>query len=224
MLISPFHPHRSRASLHARLGLLAGLFAFSLGAGAQLNDTGVTATDGGAPAGQDPQFGRDPAAAAGVLPKVGSSGIPTKGFDFTKIANDGSELPDTAILGTNPTDWACTRDNVTGRTWEVKTDDDGLRDQDHTYTWYNPDSTANGGNAGTEDTGAGVGSDNCFDNARCDTQKYTDDVKSAGPCGFSDWRMHGSRLTGASPVLAQMQRYCSISRLLISGNYFVHGS
>ncbi len=34
---------------------------------AGLNDTGVTTVDGGAPAGQDAQIGRDPAAAAGAL-------------------------------------------------------------------------------------------------------------------------------------------------------------
>jgi hypothetical protein len=54
--------------------------------------------------------------------------LPTEGY--TKIANDGSELPDSATLGTNPTDWACTKDNKTGLIWEVKTDDGGLRDKD----------------------------------------------------------------------------------------------
>ncbi len=48
---------------------------------------------------------------------------------YTKIANDGSELSADAILGTNPKNWACTKDNKTGLTWEVKTDDDGLRDK-----------------------------------------------------------------------------------------------
>ncbi|CAK0760484.1 hypothetical protein CCP3SC5AM1_2860002 [Gammaproteobacteria bacterium] len=38
-----------------------------------------------------------------------------------------------AALGTGPKDWACTRDNVTGFLWEVKTND-GLHDQGN-YTW-----------------------------------------------------------------------------------------
>jgi hypothetical protein len=34
--------------------------------------------------------------------------------NYTKIANDGSELSDSTKLGSNPTDWACTKDNKTG--------------------------------------------------------------------------------------------------------------
>ncbi|MGH9802607.1 MAG: hypothetical protein ACRD82_19755, partial [Blastocatellia bacterium] len=91
---------------------------------AGLNDSGVTAVDTGAPNGQDSQIGRDAAAGASVLTKTGSG---SKGFDFTKIANDGSSLPANATLGSAPGAWACTLDNVTGLTWEVKTDDNGLR-------------------------------------------------------------------------------------------------
>jgi hypothetical protein len=43
-----------------------------------------------------------------------------KGFDYSKIANDGSVLIAGAALGTAPVDWACTKDNITGLTWEVK--------------------------------------------------------------------------------------------------------
>ena len=52
---------------------------------------------------------------------------------YTKIANDGSVLSDSAKLGTNPTDWACTKDNKTGLIWEVKTTDGGLHDKDKSY-------------------------------------------------------------------------------------------
>ena len=61
----------------------------------------------------------------------------SKTFSYTKIANDGSALPKTAKLGTNPKDWACTKDNKTGLIWEVKTTDGGLRDSTKTYTWDN---------------------------------------------------------------------------------------
>ncbi|CAK0752417.1 conserved exported hypothetical protein [Gammaproteobacteria bacterium] len=113
-----------------------------------LNDTGITQCqdDGGiwgtctaATSGdsavnprQDGRYGRDAAAAAGQLTKIGAGAA---GFDFTKIANDGSELPASAVLGTGPKDWACTRDNVTGFLWEVKTNDGGVRDKYNTYTW-----------------------------------------------------------------------------------------
>ncbi|MDS4041290.1 MAG: SBBP repeat-containing protein, partial [Candidatus Competibacter sp.] len=175
---------------------------------APLNDTGVAqfsddasftgANTDPAPAepagypGQDPRFGRDAAAAAGVLPKVGDG---AQGFDFTKLGADGAPLAiqnaawDNAGSEASGTQWSCVRDNVTGLIWEVKTADGGLRDQNWTYTWYSPDPNANGGDAGVADTGAGVGSDNCFDNGRCDTHQYRTDVNQAALCGFTDWRL-----------------------------------
>lgn len=58
----------------------------------------------------------------------------SKTFSYTKIANDGSELPKTAKLGTGAKDWACTKDNNTSLIWEVKSTDGGLRDKDKTYS------------------------------------------------------------------------------------------
>ena len=108
----------------------------------KLNDTGVSVCsisddeNGDCPAknypGQDGQSGRDRLAKAGRLSKQGAG---VAGFDYTKIANDGSELPATATLGSGPQDWACTRDNVTGLIWEVKTDDAGVRDKDNRYSF-----------------------------------------------------------------------------------------
>ncbi len=108
----------------------------------KLNDTGISlcgtgdSTNGDCPAknypGQDGQSGRDRQAKAGRLSKQGAG---VAGFDYTKIANDGSELPATATLGSGPQDWACTRDNVTGLIWEVKTDDAGVRDKDNRYSF-----------------------------------------------------------------------------------------
>ena len=126
--------------------------------------------------GQDAESGRD------VTHNDDSDGH--AGFSFTKISNSGQPLPASAALGGGPNDWACTRDNVTGLIWEVKTDDGGLRDKDWTYSWYNPDPTMNGGSAGYADYG-----DDCFDSARCDTDKYVADVNARGLCGASDWRL-----------------------------------
>jgi hypothetical protein len=61
--------------------------------------------------------------------------IEAKSAIYTKIANDGSELPDNVTLGSNPKDWACTQDNKTGLIWEVKNRDRGLRDWNKTYTF-----------------------------------------------------------------------------------------
>jgi hypothetical protein len=107
---------------HRFLTLLA---AFTLGlagaAHAVLNDTGITfcgddstntascasvGADGGTYSRQDATQWRDAAAAASQLFKVGGGGA---GFDFTKIANDGSALPANAALGSGPSDWACSR-------------------------------------------------------------------------------------------------------------------
>ncbi len=53
---------------------------------------------------------------------------------YTKIANSGADLPDSAVLGSGTTQWACTRDNTTGLIWEVKTADGATRDMNTIYT------------------------------------------------------------------------------------------
>lgn len=176
------------------LVLLIQTLGYSRTATAALNDTGITfcgdlstntancatvAANGGTFPGQDARYGRDAQAAAGALTKVGAGG---KGFDFSKIANNGSVLSPLAVLGSGATDWACTRDNVTGLIWEVKSTS-GLRSQNHTYTWYNSNPATNGGAAGRASGGS------CFTTGRCDTEKFTADLNAAGLCGASDWRM-----------------------------------
>ena len=156
-----------------------------------LNDTGIpfcsddstntancatVSADGGTQPRQDARYGRDAAAVAGKLPKVGAG---EGGFDFTVL--DASGQPTTPTSGVTP--HPCVRDNVSGLIWEVKTDDGGLRDQDWTYTWY--DSVHNySGNAGTAS-----GTSNCQTEGRCDTEKYVADVNATALCGYTDWRM-----------------------------------
>ena len=174
-----------------RTGLLAALLLPNLTIAA-LNDTGITqcanltqnnltCPQAGFPS-QDAEIGRDAQQQAGTLGKIGGG---SAGFDFTKLDANGNPLPAAA------TSWDCVRDNVTGLVWEIKTTDSGLRDKDWTYTWCNTNSATNGGNAGTCDTGSGVGSDKCYDPARCDTEKYVADVNALRPtlCGYTDWRM-----------------------------------
>ena len=166
-----------------------------------LNDTGITwsgdATNGNAntcdashPAGQDCHYGRDKAAAESTLAKVGAStsnnGV-ANGFDFSKISNSGHVLDASATLGSGPDDWACTRDNVTGLIWEVKTTS-GLRNQNHTYTWYNTDTNTNGGADGA--AGNTTTCSNTLGGQNCNTQNYVAAVNAgAGLCGHTDWRM-----------------------------------
>ncbi len=114
--------------------------------------------------------------------------VVTKTTGYTKIANNGSTLSDSAKLGANPTDWACTKDNKTGLIWEVKTDDSGLRDKDWYYSWYKPEDD-NGGNAGYTDLDIVYGAPNCSTKDNCNTYAFTNAVNKQGLCGAKDWRM-----------------------------------
>jgi hypothetical protein len=133
---------------------------------------------------QDGRFGRDAKAKADTLTKIGGGAAD---FDYSKIANNGSDLGAGVglALGTNPTDWACTRDNITGLTWEVKVNDaTRLRHMNWTYTWYSSGGSTNGGNAGIAS-----GTTNCKTTGRCDTEKFIADVNTAALCGYTDWRL-----------------------------------
>jgi hypothetical protein len=130
---------------------------------------------------QDGRFGRDAQAGAGALTKTGSG---EAGFDFTKIANDGSELADSAVLGSSATDWACTRDNVTGLTWEVKLDDiSQLRHRGHDYTWYDGTTGVPG-----SDTCNGTLAAAPYSN-QCNIENFKLAVNAVGLCGKTDWRV-----------------------------------
>ncbi len=161
---------------------------------AGLNDTGqtlcydsagVTISCTVAPAADDGRYGRDAAATAGVLTKIGAG---VAGFDFTKIANNGGVLAAGATLGAAATDWACTRDNVTALTWEVKTTTaTDLRFSGHSYTWYNTNGAENGGNTGS----AGVVNtcNGTLPSNQCNTQAFVAAVSTAALCGYTDWRL-----------------------------------
>ena len=142
------------------------------------------AGDAGTHPRQDCRYGRDPATAAGALTRVGGG---TKGFDYTKIANNGATLAASAALGTAAADWACTKDNITDLTWEVKTaGSTDLRYAGHEYTWYSSDISTNGGSAG------GTGDSSCNAVSRgspCNTQAFAAAVNAAALCNFTDWRM-----------------------------------
>jgi hypothetical protein len=122
-----------------------------------------------------------------VSKPVKADNQPTGTSGYTKISNAGYALSDDAKLGTAPTDWACTKDNKTGLIWEVKTDDDGLRDKDWRYSWYEPDASKNGGFAGYTDTT--YTTPNCSTKDNCNTYAFTNAVNAQSLCGANDWRM-----------------------------------
>ena len=148
-------------------------------------NAGSIAGDAGTHPRQDCRFGRDAAAAAGVLSKTGAG---PKGTDYTKIANNGAPLAASAVLGTAATDWACTHDNITGLTWEVKANvNSGLRSTNYSYAWYNTDSRSNGGNQGHPSAFATCGGS--LPNNQCNTQAYVTAVNAIALCTYTDWRV-----------------------------------
>lgn len=150
-----------------------------------LNDTGIdTCYDDNHP-GQDCRHGRDAAAATGQLSKAGAG---VKGFDFTKIANNGAELGASATLGGAANDWACTRDNVTDLTWEIKTTGPtDLRFFGHRYFWYNTNGAENGGNTGSQGVVNTCNGTLPFN--QCNTQALITAVNATSLCGYTDWRL-----------------------------------
>lgn len=135
---------------------------------------GTPAPEGAGFEKQDCSRGASAADAVGVQLKVGGASV--AGRDYTKIANDGSELPDTASVGSAPGDWGCTRDNVTGLIWELHPNDGGVRDRDHRYSWK-ASTNADG------DTCAGTLTPTCNSDA------YIAAVNAVGLCGASDWQL-----------------------------------
>ncbi|MEP7098028.1 MAG: DUF1566 domain-containing protein [Dokdonella sp.] len=148
------------------------------------SNAGSAAADAGSSPRQDCRFGRDAAAATAKLPKTGAG---AKGFDYTKIANNGNVVAAGTALGDAAGDWGCTRDNITGLTWEVKSGQfSTLRYSGHTYTWYDTTAATNGGAAGS----AGINSCNStLPGNACNTQTFTNAVNAIALCTYTDWRL-----------------------------------
>ena len=162
----------------------------ALSAGRTLNDTGVTSCSTASANGlacrdsglgtdqfprQDAEVGRD---AEANDDRDGHAG-----FSWTKLDSNGTPLPDQGV-DYMVAPWPCVRDEVTGLTWEVKTDDDGLRDKDWSYSWY----TSTGLHIGAAVSGLANGGI-CVDRESCDTDAYIEAVNGAALCGYTDWRL-----------------------------------
>jgi len=97
-------------------------------------------------------------------------------MSYTKLDGNGIALLDSA------TSWSMVKDNVTGLIWEMKTNEDGVKnyndpnDADNTYSWYDSNPATNGGNAGTPSNGT-------------DTEDFIKALNDANYGGYSDWRM-----------------------------------
>lgn len=141
-------------------------------------DTGINEPClGDEPLGQDADFGRD---AEADLEKTGDGDA---GFDYSRLCNNGDpegegDCPPQPLRGDMPQQWGCTRDNVTGLTWELK--DAGnlsLRFVDHQYSLH--------------DTGDTNLCDASLGDQPCTVDAYVQTVNAEGLCGYEDWRLPG---------------------------------
>jgi Protein of unknown function (DUF1566) len=129
--------------------------------------------------GQDGQLGRDTDSAT----NRGDDG--QLGFSFTKVCNSGElaghgQCPADPALGPGADEWACTRDNLTGIVWEVKTTS-GPRSMWHRYTNYSAAYDPLGQYRSATDAGG-----------------FVDRVNHDGLCGANDWGLgHAGRLQTA---------------------------
>ncbi len=122
---------------------------------------------------QDGDLGRTAQDAADKLIKAGFG---LAGFDFTLLDAEGEEMsPGSAAAD-------CLRDNVTGLVWELKKQNLSMRRADNRYSWYEPDATINGGEAGLlngPDCAGGV----------CNTFAYLSRLNQQSLCGLTQWRL-----------------------------------
>lgn len=98
---------------------------------------------------------------------------------FEPLDHTGKPLP--ASEQTH-TEWPCVFDRRTGLTWEVKSQRPGRHFHLNTYSWFDADSTRNGGLAGEP------GGRDCRDTV-CDTQSFLRVVNKESLCGAQDWRL-----------------------------------
>lgn len=175
--------------------------------GRPLNDTGITicrdatgsvagctAVATTAP-GQDARFGRDAAAGANtLLPAKVGGGI--AGFDFSKISNTNVAVPVNTAVGVASNLHACTRDNVTGLYWNIAptsvppgtgTTPIVVAPGASNVSWYDPNFSTNGGNAGINRSATGTSP---FSSTTItDTTLLINATNAQARCTRQNWRL-----------------------------------
>ena len=93
---------------------------------------------------------------------------------LVKLSHTGEILADTEA------NWECVEDRGSKLTWEVKKDDGGMRDKDHSYSWLH---SSNGISTGASNGGR------CKGGIKCDTSSYIRALNAQKLCGYTDWRL-----------------------------------
>lgn len=109
-------------------------------------------------------------------------------------------------LEDNTEQWTCVHDTSTGLMWEVKSENDAMRNSSNLYSWYNPERETLQGKA---DGGR------CRGEADCDTHAYVQAMNKRNYCGHNDWFL---------PTREQMQTLVNLengnSGITINKQYF----
>ncbi len=123
---------------------------------------------------------------AGLARKETNSVTTQEKNRFFKVNIDGQILPDDSAV------WHCVYDSSTGLMWEVKRDDGGWQDWEHTYSWYEPSTesaTTDEPEDGPEALKAGASDRGECYGTPCDTQGFVTEVNLADFCGSTAWRL-----------------------------------
>lgn len=103
--------------------------------------------------------------------------VPPKAPSYSAI-NDSGNPTNSSV------DWRCTLDSTTNLMWEAKTNDNNLHDKDWTYSWFEPDTTKNGGYQGGSENGG-----RCNGVVKCNTDVFIKAVNAEKLCGKENWRL-----------------------------------
>jgi hypothetical protein len=121
----------------------------------------------------------EPGAAAATAPRniisdAALNDMAIANSNYVKISGKGEALDE------NIATWECVEDKSSSLTWEVKKNDGGMRDRDHSYSWLR---NIDGRNRGVRDGGR------CEGSIDCDTSGYVRAINEQKLCGYSDWRL-----------------------------------
>ena len=109
-------------------------------------------------------------------------------------------------LADNDEQWTCVQDTQSGLMWEVKAQDDAMRNANNLYSWFDPESSSV---KGKPDGGR------CKGEADCDTYAYVQEINKRNYCGYNDWSL---------PTREQMQTLVNFEnskdKVTINKQYF----